>query len=79
LVFALSVKTETTENLDRVLNNTNLIVYTTVIRKGQQMPDGSIFRDRQTTHLRVFQQGRDRWEIKSHLISDARDKQSAKH
>jgi hypothetical protein len=43
------------------------------------MPDGSVLADRQTTHLRVFQRSNNKWEIKAHLISDARDKQSTKH
>lgn len=56
-----------------------MIVHTSVIRKGQQMPDGSVIPDRQTTHMRVFQKNDDKWEINGHLISDARDKQFSKH
>lgn len=79
LPFVMSGKSETAEHRYQLLSNNNVIVHTAVVRKGQQMPDGSVMPDRQTTHLRVFQRGNDKWEIKAHLISDARDKQSTKH
>jgi uncharacterized protein (TIGR02246 family) len=78
LPFVMSGKSETTEHRWQVLNDYCVIVHTSVIRKGQQMPDGSVLPDRQTTHLRVFQRAGE-WKINAHLISDARDKQSAKH
>jgi ketosteroid isomerase-like protein len=79
LPFVMSGKSETAEHKYQLLSNINVIVHTAVVRKGQQMPDGSVLPDRQTTHLRVFQQENKEWKIKAHLISDARDKQSTKH
>ncbi len=79
LPFVMAGKSETSEHRYQVLNGTTVVVHTAVIRKGQQMPDGSVLPDRQTTHLRVFQKDLDKWEIKAHLISDARDKQMPKH
>lgn len=79
LPFVMAGKSETTEHRFQVLDNNNVIVHTAVVRKGQQMPDGSVLPDRMTTHLRVFQKGEEGWKIKAHLISDARDKQSPKH
>ncbi|GAA4299001.1 nuclear transport factor 2 family protein [Nibribacter koreensis] len=79
LPFVMSGKSETAEHRYQVLSNNNVIVHTAVVRKGQQMPDGSVLSDRQTTHLRVLQRDTNGWKIKAHLISDARDKQSSKH
>ena len=79
LPFVMTGKSETTEHKYQVLNKSNVIVHTAVVRKGQQMPDGSILPDRMTTHQRVFRQDRNGWKIQAHLISDARDKQSLKH
>ncbi len=79
LPFVMSGKSETTEHRFQRLGNSLVIVHTAVVRKGQQMPDGSLLPDRMTTHLRVFQQDSSGWKIKAHLISDARDKQAPKH
>jgi uncharacterized protein (TIGR02246 family) len=79
LPFVMSGKSETTEHKYQALNNDHVIVHTAVIRKGQQMPDGAILPDRQTTHLRVFHREGNAWKIKAHLISDAREKQFSKH
>ena len=79
LPFVMTGNSETIEHRYQVLNSTNVIVHTSVLRKGQQMPDGTVIPDRQTTHMRVFQKNGDQWKIKGHLISDARDKQSSKH
>ena len=79
LPFVMSGNSEITEHRYQALSTKEVIVHTAVIRKGQQMPDGSVLADRQTTHLRVFQRNADGWKIKAHLISDARDKQSSKH
>ena len=79
LPFVMSGKSETSEHRYQVLSNNDVIVHTAVVRKGQQMPDGSVLADRQTTHLRVFQRHANGWTIAAHLISDARDKQSSKH
>ena len=79
LQFVMAGSSETTNHTYQVLNSTNTIIHTSVIRKGQKMPDGSVLPDRQTTHMRVFQKKGDNWEIMGHLISDARDKQLIKH
>jgi len=79
LPFVMAGKSETTEHKYQILSNNDIVVHTAVIRKGQQMPDGSTLPDRQTTHLRVFQREANAWTIKAHLISDARDKQIPKH
>lgn len=79
LPFVMAGNSETTEHRYQVLSNKNVIVHTSVTRRGQQNPDGSILPDRMTTHLRVFQQDDNGWRIEAHLISDARDKQSPKH
>lgn len=79
LPFVMAGTSETTEHRYQVLSEQSVIVHTSVTRKGQQMPDGSVLPDRMTTHLRVFQKENDGWKIKAHLISDARDKQSPKH
>lgn len=79
LPFVMAGNSETMEHRYQVLNNNNVIVHTAVIRKGQQMPNGSVLPNRMTTHLRVFQKGNAGWKIIAHLISDARDKQSPKH
>ena len=79
LPFVMSGKSETADHKYQVLGDNDVIVHTTVVRKGQQMPDGSVLADRQTSHLRVFQRDANGWKIEAHLISDARDKQSSKH
>lgn len=79
LPFVMAGHSETSEHRFQILDVSNVIVHTAVIRKGQQMPDGSVLSDRQTTHMRVFQKNDGKWKIKAHLISDARDKQVPKH
>src|SRR5690606_13455453 len=79
LPFVMAGHSETTEHRLQTLDTTTVIVHTDVIRKGQQMPDGSVLPDRQTTHMRVFQKTNTNWKIKAHLISDAIDKQIPKH
>ena len=79
LPFVMAGSSETITNLFQPLNSTLVIVHTAVVRKGQKMPDGSVLADRKTTHMMVFQKIDDHWVITAHLISDARDKQMAKH
>jgi uncharacterized protein (TIGR02246 family) len=79
LPFIMSGKSDPTEHRYQVLDKRNVIVHTAVVRKGQQMPDGTVMADRKTTHMRVFQKGKGGWKITAHLISDARDKVSPKH
>ena len=79
LPFVMAGHSETSEHRYQVVGLTTAIVHTAIIRKGQQMPDGSVLPDRQTSHMRVFEKTAGKWEIKAHLISDARDKQTPKH
>ncbi len=46
-----------------------------LVRTGQEMSDGSRMKDRHIHHLRVLQRRDGRWQIVSHLISQAREKQ----
>ena len=79
LPFVMSGSSETVTYQIQVLDSANLIVYSSVVRRGQKMPDNSIIPDRQTSHMRVFQKNNGAWHIVGHLISDARDKQIPKH
>lgn len=79
LDFVMAGNSETSAHGFQILNTTTVIVHTAVIRKGQKMPDGSLVPERQTTHMRVFEKANGKWQIKAHLISDARDKQIPKH
>ena len=79
LPFVMSGHSETIQHTYQSLSGDIIVVHTAVVRKGQQMPDGSVMPDRQTTHMRVFQRDKNGWLIEAHLISDARDKQIPKH
>ncbi len=45
-----------------------------LVRTGQQMPSGAMMKDRHIHHLRVLQRRNGKWEIVSHLISQAQEK-----
>jgi uncharacterized protein (TIGR02246 family) len=79
LPFVMAGQSETVGHDFQKLNDSIVIVHTSVIRKGQKLPDGSRLADRQTTHMRVLENNSGTWIIKSHLISDARDKQIPAH
>ena len=79
LSFVMAGSSETVSKEFQILGSEEVVVYSFVIRKGQEMPDGSVLPDRQTSHMRVFQKIQGTWLIKGHLISDARDKQMPKH
>lgn len=79
LPFVMAGNSETSEHSYQKLGESAVVVHSAVVRKGQQLPDGTVLPDRQTSHMRVFQKTGDKWEIKAHLISDARDKQIPKH
>lgn len=79
LPFVMSGQSRTVSNTFQLLSSDVIIVHTLVERSGQKMPDGTAMPTRQTTHLRVFQKAGSSWQIKSHLISDARDRTSNKH
>lgn len=55
-----------------------VLVITLIERTGQKTPDEKELGVRQTTHHRVFKKESE-WLIASHLISDARDRESNKH
>jgi len=48
-------------------------------RTGQQTADGGALPPREITHLRVFHRAHGRWQIVSHLISDARSTETPDH
>lgn len=52
---------------------------TRVRREGQQTPSGEELGGRDTSHLRVFVRSEGGWCIVSHLISDARSRESSRH
>lgn len=80
LPFVMAGKSETAYQTFQPLSADLVIIHTGVVRKGQKMPDESTIPERKTTHLRVIQKSEvGGWQIKAHLISDARDKQSSKH
>jgi uncharacterized protein (TIGR02246 family) len=79
LPFVMAGNSQTLEHQYQILNSNTVVVHTAILRKGQQMPDGTAIPERQTTHMRVFEKGNNGWMIKAHLISDARDKQAPKH
>ena len=79
LPFVMSGDSETSEQNFQPAGKNLVLVHTLVSRKGQKMPDGSALAERKTTHLRIFKRNNGSWEIISHLISDARNKQSDKH
>lgn len=79
LPFVMSGKSETVEQFFQPLDENIVLVHTVVERTGQKMPDGSAIPSRRTSHLRVFEKNARGWQVKAHLISDARDRESNKH
>lgn len=79
LPFVMAGSSETVTYQFQMLDKLNLVVYSSVVRRGQKLPDNSVIPDRQTSHMRVFQKNNGSWHIVGHLISDARDKQIPKH
>jgi uncharacterized protein (TIGR02246 family) len=55
------------------------VAWTSVERRGQLTPSGEPLGTRHTTHLRVFARSEVGWQIVSHLISDARDREEPEH
>ncbi|RYE30690.1 MAG: hypothetical protein EOP48_31850 [Sphingobacteriales bacterium] len=78
LPFVMAGQSETTKHDFQLLDKEQVLVHSDVVRKGQQLPDGSLLPDRQTTHLRVFKKTAKGWQIVAHLISDAKDKGSVR-
>lgn len=79
LPFVAAGESQTVNHDVRFLRPDVAVVATTVERRGQLTPDGEQLGVRHTSHLRVFQRPQGRWQIVSHLISDARDRQSRRH
>lgn len=50
------------------------LIRSKLVRAGQQTSDGSLMPDRHIHHLRVLQRRDGRWQIVSHLISQAKEK-----
>lgn len=75
LDFVMSGATKVVEQQIRFLSFDVALAESRVERVGQKTPSGENLGKRQTTHLRVFQKLQGRWQIVSHLISDARDRQ----
>lgn len=78
LPFVMAGSSETVGQEIRFLGPDTALVLTRVRRAGQQLPDGQALGTRQTNHLRVFSRIEGRWQIVSHLISDARDRETGK-
>jgi uncharacterized protein (TIGR02246 family) len=73
LPFVMAGQSETAEQSVRFIRPDVALVITRVERAGQRTPSGEELGARQTSHLRVLMKSGERWEIISHLISDARD------
>ncbi len=71
--FVMAAQSRIVQQEIRCVDPKVALVRTPVERAGQTTPDGKPLATRHTSHLRVFVKSGDRWEIVSHLISDARD------
>ena len=71
-------KSKTVEKTVRFIDPDIALVTSRVERTGQQTRAGKEF-TRKTSHLRVFVKSGGRWQIVSHLISDARSKENPEH
>ncbi len=79
LAFVMEGNSETIEQTIRFLKADLATVITRVERKGQKLPSGEVLPTRKTSHLRVFLKTNKKWQIVSHLISDARDMERKNH
>lgn len=79
LPFVTAGESQTVHHDVRFLKPDVAVVATAVERRGQLTPDGEELGVRHTSHLRVFQRHEGHWQIVSHLISDARDRQAPRH
>ncbi len=50
------------------------LLRSTNIRTGQKWSDGSLMKDRHIHHLRVYQKNENQWQIISHMISQANER-----
>jgi len=79
LPFVMAGNSETVSQEIRFVKPDLALVLTRVQRKGQRTGAGQDIGQRHTSHLRVFAKADGKWQIISHLISDARDTQQAPH
>lgn len=79
LPFVAAGNSETIDHDVRFVRPDVAAVTTRVERRGQRSPAGEELGVRHTSHLRVFERRGARWLIVSHLISDARDREGARH
>lgn len=79
LPFVMAGDSETVDQAIRFIGPDHAVVLTRVQRAGQLDPTGQGMGQRRTSHLRVFAKTGGRWQIISHLISDARDTQKGDH
>ena len=78
LPFVMAGDSETVDQSIRFLGPDTALVLTRVQREGQKNPGQQSIGTRHTSHLRVFSRIDGRWQIVSHLISDARDRETGK-
>jgi uncharacterized protein (TIGR02246 family) len=79
LPHVMAGRGETQKEMIRFLRDDVALVSTQVERTGQLTPSGESLGVRRSSHLRVFARAPEGWQIVSHLISDARDRESAQH
>lgn len=79
LDFVMTGSSRTAEKTVRFIRPDVALVTSLIERDGQMTASGEPLDTRRTSHLRVFQKRGGRWQIVSHLISDARSKEHAQH
>ena len=77
--FVMAGKSETVEKNVRFVKPEVAIVTSRVEREGQESGSGEKMETRKTSHLRVFVKSAGKWQIVSHLISDARNTERQEH
>lgn len=78
LSFVMAGDSQTVKQGVRFLDSDTALVLSRVQRAGQLNTDGRELGTRQTSHLRVFSRIEGKWQIVSHLISDARSTETGK-
>ena len=72
-------KSKTVEKTVRFIDPDIALVTSRVERVGQQTRVSVDMPTRKTSHLRVFVKSAGKWQVVSHLISDARSKERPEH
>jgi uncharacterized protein (TIGR02246 family) len=75
--FVMAGESKTVEKTVKFIKPDVAIITSLIEREGQEMPSGEKMDTRKTSHLRVFVKSNGKWQIVSHLISDARDTERA--